>query len=111
MNLSPNTCTVCTGDTNQNIWFDPGPPGFPGKCKLDLLTYEQVHRVLQRVPCARSHLLKITDDECLVRLAKTTKLVVPPCEDALLVQRKLNANSLPYYTVIRGNVDGTPNKC
>lgn len=110
VNLDPNGCTVCTGDTYGNIWFQPGPPGFPGKCKLDLMTFEQVYRVLQRVPCARQHLLRITDDECLVRLAQTTKLVVPPQEASQLVERRLNANSLPYYTLLRGNVDGTPNK-
>lgn len=110
VNLNPNGCTVCTGSTSGNIWFQPGPPGYPGKCKLDLMTYEQVFRVLQRVPCAKAHLLRITTDECLVRLANHTKLVMPPQEASQMVERRLNANSLPYYTVLRGNTDGTPNK-
>lgn len=108
VNLDPNCCTVCTGDTECNIWFEPGPPGYPGKCKLDLMTYEQVHRVLQRVPYAKAQLLKITSDECLIRLANNTKLIVPPQEASQLVERRLNANTIPYYTVLRGNTDGTP---
>jgi hypothetical protein len=107
VNLNPNGCTVCTGDTSNNIWVQPGPPGYPGKCKLDLLTYEQVYCVLQRVPCAKADLLKITSDQCLVNLANSTQLVVPEKEDNAIAASRLMRNSLPYYTVFRGNTDGT----
>lgn len=109
VNLNPNNCTICTGNTADNIWFEPGPPGFPGKCKLDLMTYEQVYRVLQTVPCAKEHLLRITTDKCLLRLANTTKLIVPPQEDNWHAAKIINDNTLPYYTVLRGNVGGNVN--
>lgn len=108
VNLDPNYCSVCDGDTSNNIWFQPGPPGYPGKCKLDLMTYGQVHRVLQRVPCAKRDLLRITTDQCLVRLANSTPLIVPDQEDNRIAQQRLLRNSLPYYTVLRGNVGGDP---
>lgn len=99
--------TVCTGDTSNNIWFEPGPPGFPGKCKLDLLTYEQVIAVLQRVPCARRDLLRITTDPCLVELANKVPLLVPEQEENKAVADRLMRNSLPFYTLLRGNIDGS----
>jgi hypothetical protein len=106
VNLDPNNCTVCNGDTSNNIWFAPGPPGFPGKCKLDLMTYDQVYAVLSRVPCAKAHLLKITSDPCLVRLANNTKLRVTEIDSNKAATDRINANTLPYYTVFRGNVGG-----
>ena len=111
VNLDPVNCTVCNGNTECNIWFEPGPPGHAGKCKLDNLTYEQDWLVLSRVPEAKKDLLRITSDPCLVRLANTTKLRVPEIEDNKRAADRINANTLPYYTVLRGNVDGTPNKC
>lgn len=108
VNINPNGCTVCGGDTSNNIWYQPGPPGHPGKCKLDLMTYEQVYKVLQRVPIAKRDLLRITTDQILIRLANTTAIIVPIQEDDRIAQKRLLANSLPYYTVLRGNVDGTP---
>ncbi len=106
VNLSPNTCTVCTGDTQNNIWFQPGPPGYPGKCKLDLLTYSDVFAVLQRVPCARVDLLRITSDACLIKLAETTPLCQDEKEANAIAEKKINSNTLPFYTVFRGRIDG-----
>ncbi len=107
VNLDPNNCTVCDGDTTDNIWFQLRAPGFPGKCKLDDLTYEQVHAVLERVPQARAHLLKITSDPVLIRLANTTRLRVAEIESNKAATDRINANTLPYYTVLRGNTDGS----
>jgi hypothetical protein len=107
VNPDPNNCTVCNGDTECNIWWEPGPPGFPGKCKLDHLTYEDVYWILSKVPQAKADLLRITTDECLIRLANTTKLIVPEKEANQLVAKRLHKNSLPYYTLFKGNVDGT----
>jgi hypothetical protein len=111
VNLNHNHCTVCNGDTECNIWFEPGPPGHAGKCKLDLMTYEQVHAVLSRYPCAKAHLLRITSDPCLIRLANTTKLRMAEIESNKMCTDRINANTLPYYTVLRGNTDGTPHDC
>lgn len=100
--------SLCTGDRTNNIWFKPGPPGFQGQCKLDTMTYDQVIAVLERVPCAKRDLLRITNDVCLVRLANEVKLVEPVQESNQRVQDRLNRNSLPYYTVFRGNTGGDP---
>jgi hypothetical protein len=64
-------CTLCTGDTSNNIFFVPRAPGFPGRCVLDELTFEQVESVLQRVPCAKKDLMRITDDPILLAMAQT----------------------------------------
>lgn len=107
VNLHPSDCTVMDGDTRNNIWYEPSAPGFAGKCKLDLMTYEQVYAVLARVPCAKADLLRITKDRCLIRLAQTTHLVESEIEDNRKVTKRLNANSIPFYTLFKGNTDGT----
>jgi hypothetical protein len=106
VNPRPNCCSVCTGDTSCNIWFEPGPPGFPGKCKLDLLTYDQVYAVLQRVPQAKADLMRITNDPCLLALARETSLIEPQADDDQRAADRINANPLPYYTFFRGNIYG-----
>jgi hypothetical protein len=98
---------VCTGDTCNNIWFQPGPPGYPGKCKLDLLTYSDVFAVLQRSPFAKADLLRITSDACLIRLAETTELCQDEKEANRIAEDRINEGTLPYYTLFRGNVDGS----
>lgn len=70
------------------------------------MTYEQVYEVLQRVPTAKRDLLKITDDPILIQLAETTKLKVPPQDAADQLQKKMNSRTLPFYTVLKGNVGG-----
>jgi hypothetical protein len=83
-------------------------PGAFGRCILDELTYEQVYLVLERYPFAKRDLLRITTDPNLVRLANTVKLMVNEHEADQIVMDKFNARTLPFYTLFRGNVDGTP---
>lgn len=99
--VNPNAgrCTVCTGDCSNNIWFTPGPPGFPGKCKLDELTYDQVEFVLSKNPSAKRDLLRITTDPNLIRLANETKMVGSDQQDSERFAERLHRNSLPIYTV------------
>lgn len=104
---NPNPrCTLCTKDKINNIFCVPRAPGYPPRCILDEMTYEQVYEVLQRVPGAKRDLIKITDDPILLKLAETTRLRTPPQDAADRLQKKMNANSLPFYTVMRGNFDG-----
>ncbi len=85
------------------MFWEPGPPGYPGKCKLDLLTYVQVLRTLERIPFAKEQLIAITDDPILRRLAFETTLIVPTVVDDQKVMDKINKNNtLPFYTVFRG---------
>ncbi len=107
VNPDKNTCTVCSLNTQDNIWFVPRAPGFPGRCILDELTYADVYWVLMKNPKAAEDLKKITEDPTLLKLANEVKLVEYPMKDSDEVQKRLNANSIPFYTVLRGNSDGT----
>lgn len=107
VNPNRNCCTKCTGDTRCNVWFTLRAPGFPGRCILDELTYEDVYAVLRRNPKAADDLMRITNDPKLLSLAREVKLAQTEQEDAEQAAKRLNANSLPFYTVMRGNEDGT----
>jgi hypothetical protein len=109
--VNPNyqTCTVCDGDKSDpnNVWF------VNGVCKLDQLTYDQVWMVLQRVPRAKADLQKITKDPTLLSLANDARLISDPLDDDKAAADLINkgrgtgAGTLPYYTVLRGNTDGS----
>jgi hypothetical protein len=107
VNPNKNKCTVCTGDTSNNIWFVPRAPGFPGRCILDELTYDDVYTVLQRNPNASRDLQRVTSQPTLLRLAREVPLVKDPIEDDQAAADRINANTLPFYTIMRGNIDGS----
>ena len=110
VNPHPATCgSVCTGDHTNNMWWRPGAEGFPGQCILDEMTFGQVYAVLQRHPRADEHLLRITQDETLVTMANNVPLVESEIVSNEVATRRINANTTTkYYTLFRGNVDGTP---
>ena len=101
--VNPNyqTCTVCNGDTTNNVWFAGG------KCKLDQLTFEQVYFVLQKNPKAKADLLRITTDPTLIQLANETRPINQDAIDDRRAEKIINGNTLPFYTVLRGNTDGS----
>jgi hypothetical protein len=102
-------CSVCDGDKSDpcNVWY------VNGVCKLDQLTYDQVWAVLERVPRAKADLMKITTDPTLLSLARDAKLVSDEIEsdeaasDLINKGRGSGAGTLPYYTLIKGNSDGS----
>lgn len=107
VNPNKNCCTMCSGNIIvPNIWFQPGPAGFPGRCILDELTFEQVWFVLLRNPDAKKDLLRITADPDLIELANQTQLARDPLEDDLRATNLINKgpNSLPFYTLFRGRL-------
>jgi hypothetical protein len=107
VNPEKNCCTKCSGDPNNNIWFEIRP-GRPGRCILDELTYEQVWLVLLRNPNAKKDLLKITTDATLIQLANNVNLEVDELDDDQKVENMINKQgTLPYYTLFRGNIDGS----
>jgi hypothetical protein len=111
VNPYPSTQTVCNGDNTNNMFWRPGAEGFPGQCILDEMTYGQVFAVLQRHPKAAEHLLRITDDETLVAMANTVPLIESEIVSNQKVVDRLNANTTTrYYTLFRGNIDGTPGR-
>ncbi len=100
-NCSEPRKTLCTGDTSKNIWFEKG------KCRLDDLTYSTVIFILTRNRNAKSDLLRITSDPCLIDIANKTRLVVPQIEDDARAAARINnpAQTLPFYTLFRGNLN------
>lgn len=107
VNPDPKCGTKCNLDTSDNLWYTSDQPGYPGtvcQCKLDQLTYGQVVFILQRNPFAARDLMRITNDPCLLELARTVKLVEPEQEENQRVTDRLMRNSLPYYTLFKGNV-------
>ena len=106
VNPHKNECTVCTGDTTNNIWFQPKAPGYPGRCILDECTYDDVYQVLLRVPAAAKDLARITDKRDLQTLAATVKVELDPLDDDRVFAKRLNANTLPIYTFFHGNLFG-----
>ena len=99
--VCPSKCNL---DKTNNIWYVPFQEGYDCKCKLDQMTYQQVVNILERVPYAARDLERITDDECLLTLAREVTLLVPEQEDDQKAMDRLNANSLPFYTLFHGNV-------
>lgn len=110
VNHDPACTTKCNLNKTDNIWYVPDQPGYDCKCKLDNMTYGQVIEVLASVPYAARQLTAITDDPCLLMLARTIKLKIPEQEDDAIAQNRLNRNTLPYYTVFRGNTGGDPGR-
>jgi hypothetical protein len=112
VNPHPSCGSVCSGDNTNNMWWRPGAEGFPGQCILDELTFGQVYAVLRRHPHAAEHLRRITNDETLLMLANSVGLVESEIVSNKRVTDKFNANTVvkPYYTLFRGNIDGTPGR-
>ena len=92
--------TLCTGNCENNIWFQNG------KCRLDELTYDQVYFILQKNPSAKRDLYAVTVDPNLVTLANGTDLVEDVKEDELRAARIINNPkfTLPFYTLFKGNI-------
>ena len=108
VNPNHNCCTVCNKDTSNNIFFVPRAPGYPGRCILDEMTFEDVHRALTTIPKAKEDLLRITDDPELRDMAMESKLVQSDADDNKVATDLINKRgTLPFYTVLRGNTDGT----
>ncbi len=113
VNPTPNCCTKCTGDHTNNVFWRTGAPGFPGKCILDELDFAQLFLVLERYPGAKKDLLRITDDPVLIQLANETKPAGTELEDDQKAADMINKGrgkgpgTLPYYTIMHGNTDGS----
>lgn len=100
VNPDPHGCTVCTGDTKENIFF------VEGRCKLDQMTYDQVYFLLQRVPRAKDDLVRITRDPTLLLLARDARPSNQDDIDSRRMEKLINGNSIPLYTALKGNPTG-----
>jgi hypothetical protein len=106
-NPNRHSCTLCTGDKTNNIFFTSKAPGFPGRCILDEMSFDDVYWVLQKIPQAKADLIRITSDPTLLALAKDTGLIESPLDESERLAHRENATALPFYTMFRGNIDGS----
>lgn len=102
----------CTGNHTNNIFWREGAVGYPGQCILDSMDFEQLFIVLQRVPHAGDHLRRITNDPVLLQFANEVKLADSELADDQKAADLLNkgcgkTGTLPFYTVLKGNSDGS----
>lgn len=97
-------CSKCKELSKNNVWVERGSPGARGICLLDTMTLDQVAHVLMTLPGAAKDLLAITTDPQLIHLAKNVQLL-PTGVETDLDQARINrpADSIPYYTLFRGN--------
>jgi hypothetical protein len=95
---APGTFTLCNGNTENNLWIEDGV------CVLDNLYPDQIIYILERDERARLDLKRVTTCAELLCLADTTPRL-PTTEEEDQVQSRMNnnPNSLPYYTLFRGN--------
>lgn len=105
-NDCPEECaevpSLCDGDTTNNEWFTEGV------CLLDQMTPSQVTYVLQKNPKARDDLKRVTTCQELHDLVDEVPLLdTKEEEDRLQTSLNNNANSLPFYTLFRGNLNNT----
>lgn len=107
----------CNQDRQNQTMCDLRPPGDniwyqTNLCRLDELTYADVAYILSRNPKAKSDLYKITTDPNLLALANTVRLLPDPKADGEIAARRINnpAQTLPFYTLFRGNTGGRPGK-
>jgi len=109
---SPQNCTcfdegtptpsLCDGDLTNNEWVTEGV------CLLDQMTPSQVTYVLQRNPKAREDLKRATTCQELHDLVDQVPLLdTREEEDRLQSALNNNANSLPFYTLFRGNLNNS----
>lgn len=92
--------TLCDGNTANNEWF------VEGVCLLDQMNPSQVTYILQRNPKAREDLKTVTTCEELHQLIDEVPLLDTREEEDRL-QKSMNANSLPFYTLFRGNLNNS----
>lgn len=107
VNKDPYGTSVANLDRTCNMFWREGQNGFAGSSPLDLMTYGQVAYILRRNPRAKADLLRITDDPCLVALANSVALSIPDDVENQTAVDRLQANSLPFYAVFKGNPSGT----
>lgn len=98
----PTPPTLCDLDRRCNVWVEGADEnGNGGICMLDTMTECQVVESLQRSQKAKDDLMKVTSNEYLRNLAQTTPLL-PTTNEGDQLQKEMNQNSLPFYSVFRG---------
>lgn len=95
----PGTFTLCDGDRTNNRWVENGV------CLLDNLDASQIVFIIERDEDARADLKRVTTCEEILCLANTVpRLPTYREEDKLQSAFNNTPNSLPFYTLFRGNL-------
>lgn len=99
----PAIPTLCDLSRKCNVWVEGvvDENGNGGICLLDTMEEYQVINSLQRSQKAKDDLLKVTSNEYLRNLARTIPLL-PGINEGDELQKELNQNSIPFYSVFRG---------
>jgi len=93
---------LCDLDRRCNVWVEGADAnGAGGICLLDTFDECQVVNSLQKSQRAKDDLLKVTSNEYLRNLANTVPLL-PTANEGDQLQKELNQNSIPFYSVFRG---------
>jgi hypothetical protein len=102
-NQNENKVSLCTKPASPgNVWIENG------YCTLDKITYEVVIHVLSHIHRAANDLREITDDPMLLELANKIGIVRDEKEDNDILRERISGrNTLHFYTVLRGNIDGS----
>jgi hypothetical protein len=105
INPNPQHRTLCQIEhgKHDNIFF------VNGKCKLDELTWQDLFFILERIPVARRDLCRITTEKQLHLLARESSMVTDIIEDDQRSTDLINENTIPTYTVFKGNIGGDIN--
>lgn len=95
--------SLCDLNRKCNVWVEGvvDENGQGGICLLDTMEECQVINSLQRSQRAKDDLLKVTSNEYLRNLALTVPLL-PGINEGDELQKELNQNSIPFYTLFRG---------
>ena len=91
--------TLCDGDTSNNYWVEGGI------CMLDTMTKTQVVYSIEHNPKARDDLKRVTTCEELLELLVHVPLLSTTQEDDEQQKMLNRTDSLPFYTVFRGNTN------
>jgi hypothetical protein len=95
--------SLCDLDRKCNVWVEGvvDANGQGGICLLDTMEEYQVINSLHRSQRAHDDLLRVTSNEYLRNLAKTTP-IYPTANEGDTLQKEINQGTLPFYTQFRG---------
>lgn len=98
----PGVYTLCDLDRRNNVWVaGSDPEGNGGICMLDTMEEYQIINSLQRSVKAKEDLLKVTSNSYLRDLAERVPQY-PTTNEGDEAQTDLNKNTIPFYSVFRG---------
>jgi len=96
-------CTACDRDRRNNVWVEGAVDsnGVGGICLLDTLCEQQIVDIIQRDERARQDLCRVTSNPELHKLAATVPRL-PKVNEGDELQKEINQNTIPFYTLFRG---------